>query len=224
MDELSVVGMVAIICEMTWRMSVCDKMYITIFEPYSVFISTYLLCILVALFDLKHIKFFQSTRIRQILSFLHAIDPITAATLGIGLYFKRIDITFLSVVASTKIGLLSFVTRMITGKACKTKMDSVLETTRAYLHHVGSFLFLNSNELALITAIWRCLTLLGHALVASKIKSDNPTLTANYESRIRFIAYLRQFLLFSVLLTCFLIPHIRREFGKLFYTYLHYLP
>lgn len=218
MDELSVLAMAAIIIEMSWRVRFCGiDVYSLIYHslnPSTFLIISYIICIIVAILDLKHVTSLQSMPVRNMLSFLHSIDSLTAATLGIGIYCQREDLCLLSIAATTKLGLLSFVTRMITGKQSKTKLDAVLETTRAYLHHVGSFLFLNSNKFSLLIGSWRCLTLLGHALVASKIKSENPSDKQAYEFKIQMIAYLRQFLLFLMIVSCMVSPYLRRGFGK----------
>jgi hypothetical protein len=171
----------------------------------------------VAFLDLKSLAFFQSLTTRNILSTLHAMDGLIAVLLGFSIYLERMDLLLLSMIMSTKLFLLSFVTRMVTGRPSKTKLDAIMQTSRAYLHHVGSFIFLASPEVIILTTIWRSLSMTGHALIAFRDKNHKPEdfrKSSSYEFYVTLVAYIRQIILSFVLLCCFYSPLIRRGFGK----------
>lgn len=219
MDEISYIAFGGILLETLWRTSKCNLTILDYTNSSNIllpFAIAYILCLIVAFFDFKNMKIFQSDYTRKILSMLHACDGLIAVFMGIAMYIKRIDLLYLSLLLSTKLFLLSFVTRMVTGRASKSTLDAILNTSRAYFHHVGSFLFLADPSVIILTTIWRGLSMTGHALIAFKDKSLKPEefrKSSSYDYYVNLVANIRQWTLVTVLIACFLTPTIRRGFG-----------
>ena len=182
----------------------------SLFLPCVIFLGSFILVIIVALLDLKHVKFLQSGPVRNTLTMLHLIDGPVIVILGLGLYYEHNGVVALAVIANTKLFLLSFITRMVTACPVNTKFEALSATTRSYFHHVGSFFFVAHRETILVTSAWRFLSMSGHALLAWKTKE--------YESlRQRYViifSYIRQAAMVAVILICYAFPSIRRGFGK----------
>ena len=96
------------------------------------------------------------------------IDGINALGIGLGLYYGN-DILFLiGVIFMVKCGLLYLLSRMVTGQAAHNKYQMLIQTTKTYLHHVGSFLFLTNPTVTILTTIWRCISMNGHAILTAR--------------------------------------------------------
>lgn len=225
MDEISYVGLVAITSELTWRGWHCSQRAISIFtDPSHVFVITYLLCVVVILLDLKGMSIFQSDWMRGLLGNLHAMDCIIVILLGIGIYIERLEIVWLAMILLSKLFLLSFITRMITGRASPNVFAAILQTSRAYLHHIGSFIFISgSSNMIILTTIWRFLSMSGHSLVFFRDKSlqvEDYRKSPSYMRNVNIVAICRQVALITALLSTIYSPSIRRAFGKCSHVYL----
>jgi len=134
--------------------------------------------------------------LRDFLTVLYGLDGIAALLLGYSIYIKNNWLILISILISTKIFLLHFLSRMVTGLHAYTNNAIALQTTKTYLHHLGSFFFLSSTSLPsslslmsfsstsslyptttattssttfyviLITTLWRFISLSGHAQLA----------------------------------------------------------
>ena len=109
----------------------------------------------------------------------------------------------------TKCFLLHLLSRMVTGQAAFGSMAISLQTTKTFLHHTGSFLFLGDGPTALITGVWRFISMNGHAAMTLRDRLDTKT----YDRVIWNITHARNSVLAVVLATCFVNPAIRRGFG-----------
>jgi hypothetical protein len=149
---------------------------------------------------------------------LHALDGVSALLLGIGIYFRRNDIFTLALLLLIKFGMLTFVSRMITGQEFKTPLASILQTSKAFMHHLGSFIFVfEPLDLVIMTTLWRFIGMMGHALVAFRNKSlkvEEYKKQDNYQLYNTIFSILRQVALVCVLCACFYSSHIRRGFGE----------
>jgi len=218
MENIASIGLTGIFFESYWRSSQCSLVYNDgQYHPFLAFAICYLLCLIVALLDFKNLSFFRSPAIRNLLSILHSMDGIITIFIAISLYLKRLDCLVISLILSTKCFLLSFVARVVTGKVANTTTEKFMQITRVYLHHVGSFIFIYSDSTIILTAIWRFISMTGHALVSfrtKELKIEDFRLSERYRFNVMFVGFLRQIILIVVLIGCFVFPDIRRGFGK----------
>lgn len=102
---------------------------------------------------------------------------------------------------------------MVTGEHSISRLDACLQTTKVYLHHIGSFLFLSYNykEVIILTSVWRFISMSSHALAAFRTRYDqNPDLYTTYQW---VLSYLRQLFVIIIIMLCIIYPPIRRGFG-----------
>mmetsp|Transcript_1426 Transcript_1426/g.2307 ORF Transcript_1426/g.2307 Transcript_1426/m.2307 type:complete len:321 (+) Transcript_1426:45-1007(+) len=193
------------------------------FQPAKMFFVAYLLCILTILLDLKSHKFAKSKYLLSFLNILVALDGVVAFLMGLGIYFQSNFLMFLSILLSSKIFLLHFLSRMVTGETSTDKFSLTIQTTKTYLHHVGNFLFLSNRlpNVVLIVAVWRFISMSGHALpfIADLCKWP----PALFEHMNWIINRSRTALIMLAVLLCLLFADIRREFAVSAVGHLSYL-
>ena len=175
------------------------------------FVSSYALCVGAILLNLKDYPFFQSPRVRDTITFLHALDGFNAVLIGIGLYFNSVFFTSIGLICMTKLFLLYLLSRMVTGVKTHSIMSVVLQTTKTYIHHTGSFFFIPSDayDVIIITSIWRFISMNGHAILTMRKKLSNET----YNRWMWIIAHMRNAIVVIVLALCLAYPTIRHGFG-----------
>eukprot|EP01036_Dinobryon_divergens_P028213 gene28213-37120_t len=124
------------------------------FQPGIMFTVAYLLCVAIVVLDVKHHRYAKHAMLRSFLTFQLCLDGITALMMGLGIYLQSNLIMGLAIL------------RMVTGVAGVDKFSLTVQTTKTYIHHVGNFLFLSNRvpEVVLYVAIWRCISMSGHAL------------------------------------------------------------
>ena len=215
MEGATHVAWVSVFIESIWRARKCSEIHgyghpFDSFTPGSVYIGAYFLCIIAVFLDFKRYDFFKQRALRDFLSFLHAIDGIIALVLSLAFYYKSRTLLYFGVLAITKCFLLHLLSRMVTGQAAFGPMAISLQTTKTFLHHTGSFLFLGDDSTALITGCWRFISMNGHAAMTLRDKLDTKT----YDRIMWAITHARNLILTFVLLICCVNPAIRRGFGK----------
>ena len=86
----------------------------------------------------------------------------------------------------------------------------LLETTRAFLHHFGSYLFLNRADAIILTTIWRSSSMMGHGLLALR-----GSISAEIFERYSWItSYWRIASCALVFALCILVPSVRESFAE----------
>eukprot|EP01038_Epipyxis_sp_PR26KG_P010725 gene10725-14403_t len=215
MEEATHLAALIVVSEVLFRQYQCPVKYIktrttfTEFTPGYWFLLAYFLCIMAILLNLKEIQFFKSALIRNTITVLHAIDGIIALVIGLGIYFESNLIVIVGIICITKFFLLYLLSRMVTGQTSFSKTSMIIQTTKTFLHHTGSFLFISNPKVALITAMWRFISMNGHAVMTLRGKlSDNI-----YSSITWKITHSRNAILVIVLITCWFYPAIRRGFA-----------
>jgi hypothetical protein len=216
MEAATHVAWVTVLLECTWRSYECYRISNTLtglseesFRAGYIYLGAYILCITVIFLDIKRFQFFKKPALRSFLSFLHAIDGISALVLSIAYYYRSQTLLLLGVLAITKFFLLHLLSRMVTGQAAFGFFEISLQTTKTFLHHTGSFLFLGDNTTALITGVWRFISMNGHAAMTLRESLSE----ARYNKIMWAITHARNAILAIVLLSCFISPLIRRGFG-----------
>jgi hypothetical protein len=170
------------------------------------------LCIATVIAELKKYAFFQSSSIRNVLKALHAADGVIALLLGLALYYESPTLLLIGLICITKFFLLHLLSRMVTGQVAHGRFAVGLQTTKTFLHHVGSFVFLNNPSAALVTGIWRFISMNGHAAMTLRDKLD-PKL---YNNIMWKITHARNAVVVFILFLCFYNREVRRGFGKSF--------
>ena len=92
-------------------------------------------------------------------------------------------------------------------------MVELMATLKAYIHHVSSFLFLDSRykELIIVTTVWRAISMSGHsaqALHYNKIIDKDQLYTFNW-----ILSHTRNVVVGVIFLLCVIYPRIRTGFG-----------
>ena len=176
------------------------------------FCLSYVLCIVAVLMDFKDISFFKSDTVRDLISTMHAMDGVNALLIGLGLYYHNIMLTTVGLLLMTKLFLLHLLSRMVTGVKTYDKWSVVVQTTKTFLHHIGSFLFIASTDynVIVITTIWRFISMNGHAAMTLRKRISAQT----YDRLMWAVAHLRNLALATVLFLCVTYPSIRSGFGK----------
>lgn len=178
-------------------------------QPCVYFAISYALCIVAVFFNLKSKAFFQSKLFRDRLSFLHALDGVSALLMGVAVYLGSDALLVLTLLTITKFFLLHMLSRMVTGEASATHWEVCVQCTKTYIHHVGSFLFVHDAPTALWTATWRFISMNGHAALTYR-KSLVPEL---YIQIMWAITHARNAVLIAVLVGCSVDPRLRRGFA-----------
>ena len=164
------VAWVAVLVESVWRIHKCYAISsgyqsILFSSVGSAYLGAYLLCVLAIYLDLKSYRFSKLPAVRNLLSSLHAIDGISAAMLALAYYYKSPILLYSGILFLTKCFMLHLPSRMVTGEAASSKAEITIQTTKTFLHHTGSFLFLCDNNTALMTGLWRFIYMNGYAAI-----------------------------------------------------------
>jgi len=151
---------ILVLFEMLWRFNHCYhyvyiqfinmitlKQLYTSMLPCFQFIISYILCMLTIWLGIKKWNISKHKILRDFLTVLYGLDGIAALLLGYSIYIKNNWLILISILISTKIFLLHFLSRMVTGLHAYTNNAIALQTTKTYLHHLGSFFFLSSTSL-----------------------------------------------------------------------------
>ena len=177
------------------------------------FVASYTMCIGAILLNLKDMTFFQSPFVKGSIKILHALDGVNALLIGAGMYYRNLLLLAIGLVFMTKVFLLYLLSRMVTGVKTHSTASVVLQTTKTFLHHIGSFMFIApaDRKVILVTALWRFISMNGHAAMTLR-GHISPQL---YDRVMWIICHLRNAALITVLLLCIVYTDIRRGFGKL---------
>ena len=210
------VAWVAVLLESVWRIRKCYAISsgyqsIVFSSVGSAYLGAYLLCVLAIYLDLKSCRFSKLPAVRSLLSFFHAMDGISAAMLALAYYYKSPILLYSGILFMTKCFMLHLLSRMVTGEAASSKAEITLQTTKTFLHHTGSFLFLCDNNTALVTGFWRFISMNGHAaMTLREVIPEEP-----YMKLMWIITHSRNAILAIVIFTCFISADIRRGFGNI---------
>lgn len=195
--------------ETIWRCWICNPFANPGFRPSVLFVGAFVGTTLTIWMGLKRVEFFKSQGIRNSLTFLYSLDGVVSLGLGWGMYTENVTITALSILASCKIFLLHFLSRMVTGVQAYTYMAITLQTTKTFLHHLGSFFYIHDPKVLLLTSVWRFVSLSGHGSPAFRPYLDTKT----YDKLEDVLNAARNVVAVCVLLCVLVFPDIRRGFA-----------
>lgn len=213
MDLLSLKSTVQfsiIVClwEAGYRMKYSNSSYTT---EGVVFTVSYLLCVFSSTFRNLELPLFKDQNFKSFISFLHGLDGLSALIIGISIHYNSALGLCIGNIMITKIFLLFLLNRMIlTNKTDGSLLADIIQTSKSYIHHVASFLFLHSSSPALLyTTIWRTISLSGHATLVLRGKYPK-----TFISKLDwFFAYGRMSIVVIILLLCLFDVNIRQSFG-----------
>ena len=179
----------------------------------AIFISSYILSISMVFLDVKSSRFYSQNEllIRTVVKVLHGSDCLCALLLGVGLWFHSLALISISCLLLTKFFLLHLLSRAVTGVKTTDKLSMCIETTKAYLHHMGNFLFIGPEDyvMILITTIWRFLSLTGHLAI---YLSEDSVISKNFF--FWQLSFCRNAAIMILLLLCHCSSSIRSGFGE----------
>jgi hypothetical protein len=203
------VGMIAMEC--LSRLRKCDIFKSNYnFCPGIIFVAAYLLCMSAILVDLKSINFFQSPSIKFFIKLLHSMDGFIALLMGVAMCLEKNDLFLISILCITKCFLLYLLSRMVTGVHAHSTFSIMLQATKTFIHHTGSFYFIADPDTALLTGIWRCVSMNGHAVLAFKESLSEET----FDRLMWIITHSRNAVMIWILYLCITSASIRQGFGK----------
>ncbi len=222
MEEATHLAWIIISTETLWRASHChfnvaNALLLTDFQPGILFVIAYLLCAAAIFMNIKSIAFFKTALVRDSITFLHAADGFTALVMGLAIYFQSNFWMMIGILAITKVFLLHLLSRMVTGVKAHSNFEVLLQTTKTFLHHTGSFMFITDPNVALITALWRFTSMNGHAILSMKGHLSDHSFSRGMWA----ITHARNVVLVGVLLLCAFNSDIRRGFGECVITLVH---
>jgi hypothetical protein len=176
----------------------------------AVFVVSYALCIATDLMGVSGMAFVKNSCFRGLLSAMHGLDGAAAGVIGIAILWRNTAMICMSMMFMTKFFLIHLLNRMILAKK-KTEniMDGLTQTTKSFLHHVASFIFLRHPAEIIVTTIWRTISMSGHAALVLRDRISAKNLTACHW----VLAYIRICFQCVLLVLCYLSPQLRGQFA-----------
>lgn len=228
MEEATHLAILITSSESLWRLSKCNPFQAlndSAFIPSVFFISSFIFCILTIFMHFRANNFFHSTRLRSVLKLLHALDGPLALFLGLGIYYESNFLTFISLMLICKFYLLHLLSRMVTGIKTHSNQAIALQTTKTFLHHVGSFSFLTIKtcsfayerslnvpfyeSVVIMTSIWRFISMNGHAAMTLRDSIS----TKSYNQIMWTINHIRNIFMVFMLASIWMSPRLQRGFA-----------
>lgn len=213
MEEATYLASCLVSIESVYRMLNLSSMSDYEAKLSAIFISSYILSIGMVFLDVKRSQFYSKNEsfIRSVIKVLHGSDSFCALLLGVGLWFHSLTLISTSCLLLTKFFLLHLLSRAVTGVKTTDKLSMCIETTKAYLHHMGNFLFIGPEDytMILITTIWRFLSLTGHLAM---YLSENSVISKNFF--FWQLSYCRNAAILIMLFLCQYSNNIRSGFGE----------
>eukprot|EP01038_Epipyxis_sp_PR26KG_P011663 gene11663-15615_t len=159
-------------------------------------------------------KIFSNRKVQNFLPYLYIFDSVAALFLSLAIYLENYILFIVSMTFLCNFFLLHILHRVFNAKKPDGMLDELVATTKSYIHHCASFLFLDSNdyEVLLITAIWRAVSMSGHTAQVLGLKK---VITTDELNRFNwFLSHVRNIIVLIILVLCFIFPKIRNSFGK----------
>lgn len=183
------------------------------FTPSILYLIAYLLSIGGIFINMSKFSIFKSSFFKDLLIFIHAIDSITMLLIGYALFYQNNILLCCGVFIMSKLFAENLLKRLVTivGDVSTTTFSIMTQTTKNYLHHFGSILFL-SNEyptVIIITILWRILSLSGHAILA--LRGTLPTKV--FDVLIWQLSHYRNIAAITIFIFCCRNDNIRRGFA-----------
>ena len=208
-ESIVVFCLVAVFLETAYRIASIDHEFW--WQGGHSFLLSFGLCLMTQLMQIKDSTVEKSVLFRSLLSILHGMDGMAALLIGLSIYFRSIVGLWIGLIIITKIFLIHVLNRMILGK--KTDggiLAECTQTTKSFLHHVSSFLFIQEPTEIIITTVWRFVSMSGHALLVLRGKVSSITVyRLNW-----MVAILRIIILLGLFVGCLYDKTLRCSFGR----------
>jgi hypothetical protein len=180
-------------------------------------------CLAIAMlnFTIKHptnpgrnTDFFEDhSRLRNVMIWMHFLDGFWGLTIGYSIYQENTPAIIFFTMCICKFYMLSLLHRMITVEKATSYREEVLVTSKAFLHHLGSFLFLNKSRhqnTVILTTIWRFVSMSGHAAIILKGRVSEK----NVERFMYAVAHVRDTIIVIIFCICVNDRDVREGFGE----------
>lgn len=179
------------------------------------FLLSYISCIIAGTLGLKDLfPFIKSNEFKSFMSYLHGLDGVSALIIGISIYFKSVIGISIGILLITKFSVICLMNRMILGKISNdtSLIDEIQQTSKSYLHHVASFLFIQHPLEILITTAWRTISMSGHSLLVLR---NSPHFTEEQLTKLNWnLSHIRNIFVFILLIICSFHSEIREAFAR----------
>lgn len=176
----------------------------------ALFLVSYTLCIVTDVFGLSSCSFVKHNFFRSTLSLMHGLDGLAALMIGLAIRFKSLTWLTIGLMIMTKFFLIHLLNRMILAKKKTDNFyDGLTQTTKSFLHHTASFLFLQHPNEIIITTVWRTISMTGHAALVLRDKLSHKSMHNCHWG----LAYVRIAFQISLLWMCYASASLRSEFG-----------
>lgn len=174
------------------------------------FLVSYAMCIVTDIMGLSTCGFVKHPLFRSTLSLLHGLDGLAALMIGLAIRFQSVTWLTIGLLMMTKFCLIHLLNRMIlANKKTDNFLDGVTQTTKSFLHHVASFLFLQHPTEIVITTAWRTISMSGHAALVLRDKLSHRSMHHCHW----VLAYMRITFQIGLLYLCYASASLRSEFA-----------
>ena len=122
------------------------------------FAISYISCILAGTIGMKdNFTIIKTNEFKSFMNYLRCLDGVSAFIIGISIYYKSTIGLLIGILIITKFSLICLLNRLILGRISSdsSALDEIQQTTKSFLHHVASFLFIQHPLEIIITTIWR---------------------------------------------------------------------
>lgn len=202
------ISLAIVLLEMVGKISHPDSQYWI--AGGALFLVSYTLCILTDVLGLSACSFVKHNFFRTTLSLLHGLDGLAALMIGLAIRFRSLTWLTIGLMIMTKFFLIHLLNRMILAKK-KTDnfIDGLTQTTKSFLHHIASFLFLQHPNEIIITTVWRTISMTGHAALVLRDKLSHKSMHNCHWA----LAYVRIAFQITLLWLCYSSASLRSEFA-----------
>lgn len=217
MEKATYAASAIVAAEAFWRFSKCNPFLqqsnvlnpFLDFLPSAVYSLAYVACICVICLDLKRYHVFQGEGVRGLITALHRCDSVFCLLMGVSIAYNSQWLLIIAVLGSSKCFLLNFIHRAVTGERATTKFQLAVQTTKTFVHHTASFYFISDPTVALLTGIWRAISISGHAALAIRSTLQKQT----YDKLMWKLTHIRNLTMITVAVIVIVAPSLRRGFA-----------
>lgn len=176
----------------------------------ALFLISYTMCIVTDVLGVSACSFVKHSFFRSTLSLLHGMDGLAALMIGMAIRFKSLTWLTIGLMVMTKVFLIHLLNRMILAKKKTDNFyDGLIQTTKSFLHHTASFLFLQHPHEIIITTVWRTISMTGHAALVLRDKLSHKSMHTCHWA----LAYVRISFQITLLWLCYSSASLRAEFA-----------
>ena len=190
--------------------------------PLLMIIPAYLLCLLANYYKDSLPKIIHSEAFKFLFGILHLLDGLGAFIIGISIYYRNEMLLLIGILMVSKCLFIFLFNRMINGisrNSSLIKLNDIHKTTKSFLHHFSSYLFIAHPYEILLTTTWRSISMSGHATLYFRGKFTDETLK-NVQYLLSVVRVLFILFLFYNIFSHY---EIRKAFGESAFGHVGYM-